>query len=329
MKLAIDLGTTNLLVWKLGEGVVMDEPTVVAMSSDDFKVRAFGSEAKKMQGRSPASIEVIEPLKGGVITDFGVTQVMLRLVLRQLVGLGWWFSPEVMVCVPAGATEVEQRAVSDALTQAGVRTVHLIDRPLAAAIGARVPVSAPIGNLIVHFGGGTTEAAVISLGGTVVSRSVRVGGDDIDAAIADYLKKEKGVLIGEITAEKIKLTIGSATKLKRVEEMEVGGSEVDTALPKSVKVDSGEICEVIRGVSKSILEMIKDTIEGTPPELVADIVDRGIILTGGGGKLRNFDVWASRELGVPVRLALEPERCVIKGVAVALENLEVYRRAGK
>ncbi|MBP9817424.1 rod shape-determining protein [Candidatus Shapirobacteria bacterium] len=326
-KLGIDLGTANCLVWEAGVGIVLNEPSVVAVGVDDRKVLAVGNEAKKMLGKTPEYIEVIRPMEDGVISDYEVTEAMIKAFLRQVMGMAWFFGPEVMVCVPAGVTQVEQRAVLDATLSAGARRAYLIDKPLAAAIGAKIPVSEPYGNMIVDIGGGASEAAVISLGGVVTHKAVRVGGNKLDWAIMEGLRKKNNLIIGEQTAEAIKIKIGSAIKLKRAETMEVNGRDSINGMPKMVLVDSDMVYDWIRPQLDNIIRMVKDTLEVTPPELVADILDRGMVLSGGGSQLRNFNILATREIGVSVHVALEPQHCVIKGTGIALENIEAYRRA--
>lgn len=326
-RLAIDLGTANSIVWDEGVGIVLNEPTVVAIGADDRKVVAVGSEAKKMLGKAPEYIEVIRPLEEGVIADYEVTEAMMKYFLREVMGRAWFIGPEVMICVPAGVTQVEQRAVMDAALSAGARKVHLIDEPLAAAIGAKIPVSEPYGNMIVDIGGGATEAAIISLGGVVTHKTTRLGGVKLDQTIMDFLRKKHNLIVGEQTAETIKINIGSAIKLKRPETMEINGRDSVYGLPKAVTVDSDEIYEILRPVLDGMIMTIRDTLEATPPELVADIVDRGIILSGGTSQLRNLNVLITREIGVSAHMAPDPQLCVIKGTGVALENLDVYWRA--
>lgn len=326
-RLGIDLGTANSVVWEEGVGIVLNEPTVVAIGADDRKVVAVGDEAKKMLGKAPEYIEVIRPMEEGVIADYEVTEAMMKYFLRQVMGRAWFIGPEVMICVPAGVTQVEQRAVMDAALSAGARKVYLIDEPLAAAIGAKIPVSEPYGNMIVDIGGGAAEAAVISLGGVVTHKTVRLGGTKIDQAILEFLKKKHNLIVGEQTAESIKIKIGSAIKLKRPEVMEVNGRDSIYGLPKAVSIDSDQIYEAIRPTLDGMIMVIRDTLESTPPELVADIVDRGIVLSGGTSNLRNFNILVTREIGVSAHVASEPQLCVIKGVGVALENLDVYWRA--
>ena len=326
-KLGIDLGTANSIVWEAGRGIVLNEPTIVAVGIEDRKVLAVGSEAKKMLGKTPEYIEVVCPLEDGVIADYEVTEAMLRYFLRQVMGNNWFIGPEVMVCVPAGVTQVEQRAVLDATLSAGARKAYLIDEPLAAAIGAKIPVSEPFGNMIVDIGGGAAEAAVIALGGVVTHKSVKVGGNKLDQAIMDFLKKRFNLIIGEQTAETIKTKLGSAIKPKKVETLEINGRDSIYGLPKNMIVDNDMVYEALRPMLETIITVIRDTLEITPPELVADIVDRGIVLSGGTVQLKNFNTLVTREIGVSAHVALEPQFCVIKGTGVAVENLEIYRRA--
>lgn len=328
-KLGIDLGTANSIVWEEGVGVVLNEPTVVAVGVDDRKILAVGEEAKKMLGKTPEYIEVIRPMEEGVIADYEVTEAMIRYFLRKVMGRAWFVGPEVMVCVPAGVTQVEQRAVIDATISAGARKAYLIDEPLAAAIGAKVPVSEPYGNMIVDIGGGAAEAAVIALGGVVTHRTVRIGGVKLDGAIADYLRRKHNLIVGEQTSEAIKMKIGSAIKLKRPETMEVSGRDSVSGLPRAVVVDSDQVHEAILPMLMNIILAIRDTLEVTPPELVADIADRGIVLSGGTSMLRNFNVLVTREIGVSAHVASEPQFCVIKGTGIALENIDIYWRAIK
>ncbi len=328
-KLAIDLGTTNTLIWEADKGVVLNEPTMVAVTMEDRKVLAVGSEAREMLGKTPEYLEVVLPMEDGVISDYSVTEAILRHFLKLVMGPVWLWGPEVMMSVPAGVSQVEQRAVIDAVLAAGARKAYLIDKPLAAAIGAKVPVAEAMGNMIVDIGGGVAEAAVISLGGVVVAKGVRVGGGKLDKAVAEYLRKKNNLIIGALAAEELKIKLGSAVKLKRAETMEISGRDSVSGLPKIVEVTSDDVYEAIRPTLDLILMMIRDTLEVTPPELVADIVDRGIILSGGGGVLRNLSTLMTREIGVAVHLALEPQQCVIRGAGTAIENLEVYQRAVK
>ena len=326
-KLAIDLGTANSVVWEAGKGIVLNEPTIVAVGIEDRKVLAVGNEAKKMLGKTPEYIEVIQPLEDGVIADYEVTEAMLKYFMKQVMGNNWFIGPEVMVCIPAGVTQVEQRAVMDAILSAGARKAHLIDEPLAAAIGSKIPVAEAFGNMIVDIGGGAAEAAVIALGGVVTHKSVRVGGNKLDKTIMDFLKKKYSLVIGDQTAETIKIQLGSAIKPKKLETMEINGRDSVYGLPKNVIISTDDVYEAIRPVLDLILTMIKDTLEITPPELVADIVDRGIVLSGGSAQLKNLSTLVTREIGVSAHVALEPQFCVIKGTGIAVENLDVYERA--
>lgn len=326
-KLAIDLGTANSVVWEAGKGIVLNEPTIVAVGIEDRKVLAVGNEAKKMLGKTPEYIEVIQPLEDGVIADYEVTEAMLRYFLKQVMGNNWFVGPEVMICVPAGVTQVEQRAVIDATLSAGARKAYLIDEPLAAAIGAKIPVSEAFGNMIVDIGGGAAEAAVIALGGVVTHKSVRVGGNKLDAIIMDFLKKKHSLVIGDQTAETIKIQLGSAIKPKKIETMEINGRDSIYGLPKNVTIDSDQIYEALKPVLEMFILMIKDTLEITPPELVADIVDRGIVLSGGSAQLKGLNTLVTREIGVSAHVAMEPQFCVIRGTGIAVENLDVYQRA--
>ncbi len=326
-KLGIDLGTANSIVWEAGKGIVLNEPTIVAVGIEDRKVLAVGNEAKKMLGKTPEYIEVVCPLEDGVIADYEVTEAMLRYFLRQVMGNNWFIGPEVMVCVPAGVTQVEQRAVLDATLSAGARKAYLIDEPLAAAIGAKIPVSEPFGNMIVDIGGGAAEAAVIALGGVVTHKSVKVGGQKLDQTIMDFLKKKYNLIIGQQTAEAVKTKLGSAIKPKKIETLEINGRDSIYGLPKNMTVDSEMVYEALAPMLEMIITVIRDTLEITPPELVADIVDRGIVLSGGTVQLKNFNTLVTREIGVSAHVALEPQFCVIKGTGIAVENLEIYRRA--
>ncbi len=326
-KLAIDLGTANSVVWEAGKGIVLNEPTIVAVGIEDRKVLAVGNEAKKMLGKTPEYIEVIQPLEDGVIADYEVTEAMLRYFMKKVMGTNWFIGPEVMICVPAGVTQVEQRAVLDATLSAGARKAYLIDEPLAAAIGAKVPVSEAFGNMIVDIGGGAAEAAVIALGGVVTHKSVRVGGNRLDKVIMDFLKKKHNLVIGDQTAETIKIQLGNAVKPKKVESMEINGRDSIYGLPKNVTIDSDDIYEALKLTLESIIMVIKDTLEITPPELVADIVDRGIILSGGSSQLKGLNTLVTREIGVAAHVAPEPQFCVIRGTGIAIENLEIYRQA--
>lgn len=325
--IAIDLGTANTLVWVSGMGLIVNEPTVVAVSSDDGRVVAVGEEAKKMLGRTPEALIASRPMRDGVIADYQVTEAMLRYFISKVAGRFQFFKPEVMVCVPAGCTQVERRAALDATLSAGAAHAYLIDEPLAAAIGAQIPVSAPSGHMIVDIGGGSTEAAVISLGGVVHHKSVRVAGTKIDEAVQSFLKKKHNLIIGDTTAEDIKLKIGSATPLAKTEKFEISGRDLVFGLPRSVTVTSDEITEAIKPVLIQIIGAVKGVLEDTPPELAADIIDKGIVMSGGSSQLRNFDILMTEETGVPAHVADEPLLCVVRGTGLVLENIELWKRS--
>lgn len=326
-KVGIDLGTANSLVYVAGEGVVMSEPTVVAVGLDDDKVVAVGDEAKEMLGRTPGNIMASRPMRDGVIADYRVTEAMLRYFLQKVSGRGGLFKPEVLVSVPAGVTQVERRAVYNATVSAGARTVYMIDEPLAAAIGAGVPIGEASGNMVMSMGGGSSEAAVISLGGVVVSRGVRVAGNRIDEAIASYIRRKHNLVVGEQTAEAIKLKIGSAIPLKKDEVMEVKGRDSVAGLPRNVEITSREVTEAISQPLSKVIEMIKRVLEEVPPELSSDIIDKGIVMTGGTAQLRNLDRLITEQTNVPAYVAEEPMLCVVKGTGVVLENLDLYKRS--
>ncbi len=325
--IAIDLGTANTLVWVAGEGLVVNEPTVVAISAEDNKVVAVGEEAKRMLGRTPEALIASRPMRDGVIADYQVTEAMLRYFIGKVTGRFLIFKPEVMVCVPAGCTQVERRAALDATLSAGAAHAYLIDEPLAAAIGAQIPVSAPSGHMIIDIGGGSTEAAVISLGGVVVHKSVRVAGNKIDEAIQAYLKKKHNLIVGDQTAEEMKLKLGSATILAKEERLEISGRDLVFGLPRTITVTSSEITEAIKPVLMQIIGAVKGVLEDTPPELAADIIDKGIVMSGGTSMLRNFDKLMTQETGVPAHVADEPLLCVVRGTGLVLENIELWKRS--
>lgn len=325
--IAIDLGTANTLVWVAGEGLVVNEPTVVAISSEDNKVVAVGEEAKRMLGRTPEALAASRPMRDGVIADYQVTEAMLRYFISKVVGRFQFLKPDVMVCVPAGCTQVERRAALDATLSAGASHAYLIDEPLAAAIGAQIPVSAPSGHMIVDMGGGSTEAAVISLGGVVTHKSARVAGNKIDEAIQNYLKKKHNLIIGDTTAEDIKLKIGSATPLAKPEKLEISGRDLVFGLPRTVILTSTEVTEAIKPVLVQIIGAVKGVLEDTPPELAADIIDKGIVMSGGTSLLRGLDKLMTEETGVPSHVADEPLLCVVRGTGLVLENIELWKRS--
>jgi len=336
-KIAIDLGTANTLVWVMGDGILINEPTVVAVSSEDNKVVAVGQEAKRMLGRTPEALIASRPMQDGVIADYQVTEVMLKYFISRACGRDihvgkfsgrfLFMKPDVMVCVPAGCTQVERRAALDATLSAGAAHAYLIDEPLAAAIGAKIPVSAPSGHMILDIGGGAAEAAVISLGGVVVHKSVRIAGNKIDEAIQSYLKKRYNLIIGDQTAEDIKIKLGSATPLPKEERMEVSGRDVVFGLPRSVVLTSGDITEAMRPALLSIIGAVKAVLEDTPPELASDIIDKGIVMSGGTSQLKNFDKLITEETGVPAHVAEEALYCVVRGTALVLENIELWKRS--
>ncbi|MEY3783870.1 MAG: hypothetical protein RLZZ230_192 [Candidatus Parcubacteria bacterium] len=325
-KVGIDLGTTNILVYVPGQGIVLNEPSVVAVS-DDNKVLAVGSEAKLMIGRTPESIRAYRPMKDGVIADYRVTEAMLRYFLRKSMSRYHLFRPDVMISVPAGVTSTERRAVVEAAMKAGAKNAFVVKEPILAAIGAGVPIYEPQGHMIVDIGGGTIDVAVISLGGIVAANSVKCAGNRIDAAIIDYVKKSRNLAIGEKTAEDIKITIGSALPLEEEMVMEIKGRDMLSGLPRTTEIRSNE---VVRAIGKELREMvraIKEVFQNTPPELAADIIDSGIIMTGGTSQLRNFPELIRRRTGVKASVADQALFCVVKGTGIALEHLDVYKRA--
>jgi rod shape-determining protein MreB and related proteins len=325
-QIGIDLGTVNVLVFVRGKGIVLNEPSVVAISNNDGKIVAIGNAARDMLGRTPGTIEVIRPMRDGVIADYRVTEAMLRYFIGRVCGRVQLFRPEVMICVPTGVTSVESRAVHDAAIQAGAKLAYMMPEPLAAAIGAKVPIAQPSGNMIVDIGGGTTEAAVISLNGIVVSASTRVGGNKIDEAIAAYIKRKYNLIVGDRTAEEIKIAIGSALPLEKELTMEVRGRDQVAGLPKTIQLTSGEVTEAIAEVMQAIIMTVKEVLEQTPPELAADIIDKGMVMTGGGALLRNLDALCTRETGVPCHVADEPLHCVAVGAGLALEHYDILKR---
>lgn len=326
-KIGIDLGTANTIIHVPKKGIVINEPTVVAVSIEDNRILAVGAEAKKMLGKTPETIVAWRPMKDGVIANYRIIEAMLRYFINKTGGRIRFFRPEVMVAVPAGATSTERRAVIDATMQAGAKAAYIVKEPVLAAIGAGIPINTPSGNMVVDVGGGTSEVAVISLGGVVAWSSVRVGGNKIDQAIAEYIRKKHGLAIGDRTAEEIKISIGSALPLKEEETMEIRGRDLVAGLPKTIKISSGEVTEAIQEELREIIQIIKNVLQETPPELSADIIDKGMILTGGGGLLRNLDQLIIKASGVPCYLAENPLLCVAKGTGIALENLELYKKS--
>lgn len=325
-KIGIDLGTANTLVFVPGKGVIINEPSVVAVSLFENKVLAVGNQAKEMLGRTPEGIIASRPLRDGVIADYRVTEAMLRYFIGKVSGRIRLIRPEVMISIPAGITSTERRAVIDAAIKAGAKTVYVVKEPVLAAIGAGIPIHNAQGNMIVNVGGGTSEIAVISLGGVVASNSARVGGNKLDQAISDYIKRKHGLAIGERTAEEIKIQIGSAIALAKEEYAEVRGRDLMGGLPKTIRISSTEVTEAIQDELREIINAIKKVLQETPPELSADIMDKGMVLSGGGAMLRHMDQLITKTIGVPCYVADDPLYCVVKGTGIALENLEVYKR---
>ncbi|HXF51389.1 MAG TPA: rod shape-determining protein [Dehalococcoidia bacterium] len=327
-RVGIDLGTANVLVYVKGKGIVINEPAVVALANRDNTVVAVGNEAREMMGRTPSSITVVRPMRDGVIADYLITEAMLRYFIGKVVGRFNIIKPEVMVCIPAGTTSVEQRAVRDAAEQAGARRpAHLVPEPLAAAIGARIPIGSPSGNMIVDIGGGRCEAAIISMYGIVVSESSRVAGDRLDDAIAAYIKRRHNLIVGERTAEEVKIQIGSAIPLEQEDKMEVRGRDQITGLPKTITITTNEVTAAIQDCLAAIVQTVRSVLERTPPELASDVIDRGIVLTGGTALLRHLDALLTQETGIPCAVAENPMDCVAIGAGIALEYLEVIKRS--
>ncbi len=325
-KIGIDLGTSTVLIYVRGEGIVVNEPSLVAVNRDGTRILAVGRQASEMVGRTPETIQVVRPMRDGVIADFVVTEGMLHYFIAKVQGRQRLFKPEIMICVPSGVTSVERRAVTEAAISAGARQAWLIDEPLAAAIGASLPISEPRGNAVCDIGGGTTEIAVISLSGMVVAHSVRVGGTRLDDAIMGFLKRRHNLLIGERTAEEIKLAVGSATALKEELATEVRGRDLVSGLPKNITVRSAEISDAIQEPLTAIVGAVRNVLEQTPPELAADIHERGLVLTGGGAQLRGIDRYLSMHTGIPAIVADDPQTCVVRGTGLALEHLAVLKR---
>lgn len=326
-KIGIDLGTANVLVYVPKKGVVLNEPSVVAISLDDNRVLAVGEEAKEMLGRTPETIVASRPLKDGVIAEYRTTEAMISYLINKSGGRIRLFRPEVILSVPAGITSTERRAVIEATRQAGAKAVYLVKEPVLAAIGAGIPINSASGNMIVDIGGGTSEVAVISLGGIVAAASARIGGNRIDAAIADFIRKKHNLAIGERTAEEIKITIGSALPQEKEEIIEIRGRDLVAGLPKIIEIRSNEITEAMADPLREIIEAVKAVLQKTPPELASDIIDKGMILSGGGSLLRNIDRLLTEMTGVAAYVADDPLLCVVKGTGVVLENLEVYKKS--
>ncbi len=325
-QLGVDLGTVNIVVYVRGKGIVINEPSVVAVAMPDRKLLAVGTAARQMVGRAPGSIRIMHPMRDGVIADYLVTEAMLRYFIERTCGRFRLFKPEMMISVPTGVTGVERRAVRDAAIAAGCKEAELIPEPLAAAIGARIPISAPSGNMVVNVGGGTTEIAVISLNDIVVSNSIRVGGNKVDDAISNYIRRKYNLLIGDPTSEEIKITIGSALPMSEAIPMEVRGRDQVAGLPRTITITSDEITEAISEPVNSIIRGVKSVLEQTPPELSADIIDKGIIMIGGGCLLRNLDRLISDQTSIPCMIADQPMMCVALGTGIALEHFEVLRK---
>ena len=326
-KIGIDLGTANTLVFVPGKGVVINEPSVVAISLFENKVLAVGNEAKEMLGRTPDSIVASQPLRDGAIADYKVTEAMLRYFIGKVSGKFRFFRPEVVLSIPAGVTSTERRAVIDAALKAGARAAYVVKEPILAAIGAGIPIHAAQGNMIINIGGGTSEIAIISLGGVVASASARVGGNRIDQAISDYIKRKYSLAIGDRTAEDVKITIGSAIVQVKDDHMDIRGRDLMGGLPKTITVSSNEVTEAIQDELREIINVIRQVLQETPPELAADVMDKGMILSGGTSQLRYLDQLIAKTIGVPCYLADDPAYCVVKGTGLVLENLEVYKRS--
>jgi len=324
--IGIDLGTANTLVFVRGVGIVLNEPSVVAVDTSNKKVLAIGASAKEMVGRTPGEISAIRPLKDGVIADFEITERLLSDFIKRVVRHKYLMKPRIVISVPSGITEVEKRAVRDSAENAGAREVYLIQEPMAAAIGVGLPVDRPTGSMIIDIGGGTSEIAVIALNGIVNNTSIRIAGDELNEAIVLYLKKNYNLLIGELTAEEIKIKIGSAFPLEKEESMEIKGRDLVAGVPKTLKISSVQIREALSEPVNAIVEAVRQALERTPPELAADILDRGIILTGGGALLRGMDKRLRQETNLPVNVAEDPLTCVVRGTGKVLENMAQYSK---
>jgi len=326
-RIGIDLGTANTLVFIPGKGVVINEPSVVAVSVQENKVLAVGNEAKEMLGRTPDTIVASQPLRDGAIADYRITEAMLRYFIYRVSGRVRLIRPEVVLSIPAGVTSTERRAVIDAAIKAGARTAYVVKEPILAAIGAGIPIHTAQGNMIVNIGGGTSEIAIISLGGIVAARSARVGGNRIDLAISDYIKRKYSIAIGERTAEEVKIKIGSAIPVTKEDTFDIRGRDLMGGLPKTIPVMTNEVTEAIQDELREIINVIKQVLQETPPELAADIMDKGMILSGGTAQLRHLDQLIAKTIGVPCFVADDPAFCVAKGTGIVLENLDVYKRS--
>jgi rod shape-determining protein MreB len=327
MKIGIDLGTANILVYVKGKGVVLNEPSVVAIREDDNKLVAVGEEAREMIGRTPGNVRAIRPMRDGVIADYLITEAMLRYVLEKVAPRVRLFKPEVMISVPSGVTSVEKRAVRDAAIRAGAKDAYLLEEPLAAAIGANVPISGPSGNMIIDIGGGTSEIAVIALGGIVVSDSLRVGGNRFDEAIANSIRRKYNLMIGDRTAEDVKIKIGSALPLDEPLKMEVKGRDMIAGLPRTIPITSQEITEAIEAPMQQIIGAVRNVLEQTPPELSSDIIDKGMVMSGGGALLRNLDTLLTQVTGIPCHVAENALNSVAIGTGLALEHIGTFRKS--
>ncbi len=323
---AIDLGTANTLVYIRGKGVVSSEPSVVAINRDSKEILAIGQEAKVMLGRTPANIIAVRPMKDGVIADYDTTEKMLRHFISKINSKRSLFRPRMVICIPSGVTQVEKRAVKDSAIQAGAREVFLVEEPMAAAIGAGLPIQEPSGNMVVDIGGGTTEVAVISLSGVVYTNSVRVGGDELDDCIVAYIKRQYNLLIGTATAEDLKIKLGSAFPLDEEIRTEIKGRDLVTGIPKTIEISDSEVREALRESINKIVDAVRIALEKTPPELSADIVDRGIVLTGGGALLKNLDRRLSHETGLPIIVSDDPLKAVVLGTGKVLDDLELLKK---
>lgn len=324
--LSVDLGTANTLIYVKGKGVVMSEPSVVAMNRDTKEILAIGQEAKNMLGRTPANIIAVRPMKDGVIADYDTTEKMLRHFILKVHNRRTLVRPRIVVCIPSGVTQVEKRAVKDSAIQAGAREVFLMEEPMAAAIGAGLPIQDPSGNMVVDIGGGTTEVAIISLSGVVYSNSVRVGGDEMDDNIVNYIKRQYNLLIGTATAEDLKIKLGSAFPLEQEGHTEIKGRDIVTGIPKTIEISHAEVREALKEAIYKIVEAVRIALEKTPPELSADIVDRGIVLTGGGALLKNLDKRLSHETGLPIIVSDDPLKAVALGAGKVLDDLDLLRK---
>lgn len=326
-KIGIDLGTANTLVFVPGEGVVINEPSVVAISLFENKVLAVGNEAKEMLGRTPDTIVASQPLRDGAIADYRVTEAMLKYFINRVAGRFRFIRPEIVLSIPAGITSTERRAVVDAAMKAGAKAAYVVKEPILAAIGAGIPIHTAQGNMIINIGGGTSEIAIISLGGVVASHSARVGGNKIDQAIADYIKRKYSLAIGDRTAEEVKMKIGSAIAQVKEDHMEVRGRDLMGGLPKTITIASNEVTEAIQEELREIINVIKQVLQETPPELAADIMDKGMVLSGGTAQLKYLDQLIAKTINVPCYVADNPAFCVVKGTGIVLDNLETYKRS--